>query len=140
MMRILISASTFPIKRDDGSPRFVYDLAEALSHRCEVTVLVPDTPGAAPQEWMAGVDVRRFTYFRPRRWQSLAYGHGMRENLRGSLLCKLQSLPFVWAQSRTTRSLVRQKRIQVVNSHWMRFSRSSVTMVRHASFTIWPRL
>ncbi|MCH8878654.1 MAG: glycosyltransferase [Planctomycetes bacterium] len=119
MMRVLISASTFPIKRDDGTPRFVYDLAEALSRRCEVTVLAPDAPGAARQEWMAGMDVRRFTYFRPRRWQSLAYGHGMRDNLRGSFRCKLQPLPFVWAQSRATRSLVRQKGIQVVNSHWM---------------------
>ncbi len=119
MIRALISSSTFPLRLDDGLPRFVYDLAEALTRRCEVTALVPDAPGAPRRERMGRVEVRRFTYFLPRRAQALAYGHGMRNNLRGSLLGRLQPLPFVWSQARATRLLVRSQRIQVVNSHWM---------------------
>jgi glycosyltransferase involved in cell wall biosynthesis len=118
-MRVLISTSTFPIRADDGLPRFVYDLAEALAEPCQVTCLVPDADGAAKREQLGPLDVRRFTYFLPRRWQRLAYGHGMRENLRASLLCKLQPPPFIAIQTRETRRLVAAEHIDVVNSHWM---------------------
>ncbi len=119
MLRALITSSTFPREIDDGLPRFVYDLAEALAQHCELTALVPDAPDALRRETMGRVEVHRFTYFRPRRLQRLAYGHGMRDNLRRSWLCKLQPPPYVWAQTAATRSLVREKKIQAVNSHWM---------------------
>ncbi len=118
-IRALISTSTFPVQLDDGLPRFVYDLASELTRHCDVEALVPGAPGARRRERMGSVDVRRFTYFRPRRWQSLAYGHGIRENLRGSILPKLQLLPYVCSQVGATRALVRERQIHVVNSHWM---------------------
>lgn len=118
-MRVLISASTFPIRLDDGLPRFVYDLAEALAARCEVTALVPDAPGAARRERMGAVDVERFTYFWPRRLQALAYGHGIGDNLRASFAAKLQPPPFVVRQALATRALARRRGAEIVNSHWL---------------------
>lgn len=118
-MRALISSSTFPLELDDGLPRFVFDLAKHLSERCDVIALAPGAPGASPQERLGGIEVRRFTYFRPRRLQSLAYGHGMRQNIRSSIFNKIQVLPFIWNQTVATRRLVRQNRPDVVNSHWM---------------------
>ena len=85
-MRVLISASTFPVREGDGLPRFVYDLAQALAKFADVTALAPDAPGAAKRERMGDVDVRRFTYFLPRSAQTLAYGHGIRANMRESYL------------------------------------------------------
>lgn len=64
-LRVLISTSTFPLNPDDGLPRFVYDLAEAMSTHADVTALAPDAPGATRRERLGPVDVRRFTYFRP---------------------------------------------------------------------------
>ncbi len=118
-MRVLISSSTFPIQPDDGLPRFVYDLAEALAARCSVTSLVPGAPGAPGRERMGDVEVRRFTYFLPPGLQRLAYGNGMRENLRASLLTRLQPPAFLAAQIRATRSLCASESIDVVNSHWL---------------------
>jgi glycosyltransferase involved in cell wall biosynthesis len=118
-LRVLISSSTFPIRPDDGLPRFVYDLGEALAARCVVTSLVPAAPGAPGRERMGGVEVRRFTYFLPPGLQRLAYGNGMRDNLRVSLLARLQPPPFVVAQAWATRSLCVSQSIDVVNSHWM---------------------
>jgi len=117
--RVLISSSTFPIRPDDGLPRFVYDLAEALARHCPVTALVPGAPGAPSRERMGGVDVRRFAYFWPRRLERLAYGHGMRDNLRASWWSPLQAPGFLAAQIRATRALVAELGIDVVNSHWM---------------------
>lgn len=118
-MRVLISASTFPVREGDGLPRFVYDLAQALTKHVAVTALAPDTIGAALRERMGDVEVHRFTYFLPREAQALAYGHGIRANLRESWSARFQPPPFVFRQARATRALVRNERIDLVNSHWM---------------------
>jgi glycosyltransferase involved in cell wall biosynthesis len=118
-MRVLVTSSTFPVRLDDGLPRFVYDLATALSDHCALSVLVPDVPGAAPSERMGPVEVRRFQYFVPRRWQRLAYGHGMRSNMRASRIARLQPLPYLASQVAAIRAVVGERRIDVVNSHWL---------------------
>ena len=117
MIRVLVSTGTFPLRLDDGFPRFVYDLAEALAARYEVTVLAPGAPDAPQQERMGRVDVRRFTYFRPRAWQALAYGHGMRDNMRASFVARLQAAPYILAQAASLHRLATGA--DVVNSHWM---------------------
>jgi glycosyltransferase involved in cell wall biosynthesis len=118
-MRILISTSTFPHELDAGLPRFVNDLAEALSELMEVTVLAPDSPGAAKTEQIAKVDVRRFTYFRPRRLQRLALGQGMRDNLRASWLARVQVPAYLAKQAFETRRLIRRGGFDLVFAHWI---------------------
>jgi len=118
-MRVLISASTFPVREGDGLPRFVFDLAQSLAKYADVTALAPDAPGAAQRERMGEIDVHRFTYFLPRTAQALAYGHGIRTNMRESWRAKFQPPPFVLCQARATREIIRWQRIEIVNSHWM---------------------
>jgi glycosyltransferase involved in cell wall biosynthesis len=118
-MRALITASTFPLRPDDGLPRFVFDLAEHLTAHCQVMVLAPGAPGALAKERWGEVDIRRFTYFWPRRWQALAYGHGIADNLKASHRAKLQPLPYILAQTLGIRRLVRRHDIDVVNSNWL---------------------
>lgn len=120
-MRILVSTSTFPVSLDDGIPRFIYDLSESLAPHAEVTVLAPGTPEAPAQTQLGSLDVRRFSYFSPKSLQNLtpSGGQGMIEKTRGSLLAKLQVLPFLWRQARTTRRLANQLNVDVVNAHWL---------------------
>ena len=89
-MRILITTSTFPIRDDDGLPRFVFDLASALAKDCSVTVLAPHHAGAEREEILGRLRVRRFQYAWPAGWQVLAYGAGMRENLKTTRSARLQ--------------------------------------------------
>lgn len=118
-MRVLLSASTFPLQRDDGMPRFVWDLARALSDQVEVAVLAPGAPDAPSEESWDGVRVRRFTYFVPRSWQRLTYGDGIDVNLRRSWRARATPPFFLAAQARATRALVAEQAIDVVNSHWI---------------------
>ncbi len=118
-MRVLLSASTFPLQRDDGLPHFVFDLARALSERMEVSVLAPGAPGAPEAETWDGVRVRRFTYFVPRSWQRLAYGDGIDVNLRRSWRARATPPFFLAAQARATRALVVEDALDLVNSHWI---------------------
>ena len=121
MTRILVTTSTFPVHRDDGIPRFILDLAQALSEEADVTVLAPDAPGAARAEHMGKVAVRRFSYFWPRSLQRLAITNqrGMRDNLRGSILAKAQVPLFLQQQAAKLRQMVRRERFDVVNAHWL---------------------
>jgi glycosyltransferase involved in cell wall biosynthesis len=117
--RVLVSTSTFPVRPDDGLPRFVHDLAAALAGEDEVWALAPHAPGAPRRERLGALEVERFTYFWPPRLQRLAYGSGMRENLRAAPWAWSQVPGFVLAQARAVARLVRTRRIEVVNSHWL---------------------
>ena len=118
-LRVLVVTSTFPLGPDDPTPRFVFDLADALAANCDVTVLAPDAPGAVRRERMGDVEVLRFGYFWPRSAQRLAYGGGMRENLRRNPLAALQIPFFLAAETRAIRAAVVQRDIGIVNSHWL---------------------
>ncbi len=89
-MHLLITTSTFPVDLSEGSPRFVFDLAKALTPHGKVQVLAPHAPNAPISEESHGVQIHRFRYFWPTRWQRLAYGAGIRDNLRSSMLAKVQ--------------------------------------------------
>jgi glycosyltransferase involved in cell wall biosynthesis len=117
-MRILISSSTFPIHPDDGQPRFVLDLAQELSLRFPTAVLAPGEAAALRRESWGAVDIRRFTYFLPRSRQRLAYGDGMRQNLR-SWPAKVQVPGYLACLALATRRLLRSWQPHVVNSHWL---------------------
>jgi glycosyltransferase involved in cell wall biosynthesis len=114
-----VTTSTFPARVDDGVPRFVYDLAKALTRHADVTALAPDAPGADRHEQAGKLRIRRFTYAWPRGSQRLALGQGMRDNLRGSWLARLQVPGFLLRQALVTRAVVAAERIDVVNAHWM---------------------
>src|SRR5688572_15177763 len=117
-MRILVTGSTFPGGELDGSrPRFVYDLANALSKHGAVMALAPHHPGAQLRERMGGVDVVRFRYWWPSAAERLT--PNMRQQIRGSLLAKLQVPVFMAAHAWKLWRLVRRHKITVVNAHWL---------------------
>ncbi len=139
-MRILVATSTFPAHLDDGTPRFVLDLARSLAAHAEVTVLAPDSPGADLQGRWGDVTIHRFRYFWPRSWQCLTpcNGSGMRENFRDSWLARLQLPWFLAHQTANIRRLVRQQKIDVVNAHWI--IPQGYTAVRALRGMDWVRL
>jgi glycosyltransferase involved in cell wall biosynthesis len=119
VLRVLISASTFPLDEGDCRPRFVADLAQALAPSCRVWVLAPGAPGAASRESLGAVEVHRFTYFLPARAQALAYGPGIPDNLARAPWLAAQIPGFVACQTLAIRRLVQRLSLDVVNSHWI---------------------
>ena len=129
-MRVLISASTFPLHLEDGLPRFVYDLAQALARHAEVTALVPHAAGVPDRDQWSDVAIERFRYFWPEGAQRLAYGNGIAGNMEASWLARLQPPGFLLAQMRAIRRLVREREIDIVNSHWIVPQGLSAALVR----------
>jgi glycosyltransferase involved in cell wall biosynthesis len=132
-MRILLTASTFPLELQGGWRRFVYDLAASLARHASVTVLAPGHKDARAREMMGPVDVRRFDYFWPRSKQELAYGTSMVDSIRESNWAKAQVPTFVLSQARALSQLIRRERFDIVNSHWMVPQGLTAAMVRKLS-------
>jgi glycosyltransferase involved in cell wall biosynthesis len=115
-MRVLVVASSFPLHPDDGGPRSALDLCAALQRHVDVTALAPSQPGALARERWGELEVRRFSYFRLRAQQRIAYGAGLRETLSGSACAQLQIPWFVAAEARAVRALARERGCELVHS------------------------
>ena len=115
--RLLVLASTWPGRADDGTPSFVRDLAVEEGEVFEVRALVPAVPGGRGGERDGPVLVRRYRYF-PRAFEDLAHG-AILENLRKRPSRWLQLPSFLIAQFIATRRAVRSFRPDVLHVHWI---------------------
>lgn len=118
--RILIVTSAFPRWLGDFPGFFVFELAKRLLGRgYRVMVLAPDDGRAPKRETMDGIEVVRFSYFRPRRTQRVCYGSGIPDNLRHSRMARVQFPFFVLGQFVALARLVRKEKPDIINAHWI---------------------
>ena len=117
--RVLILTSSFPSGPDDVAGRFVLDLGTGLSrHDSDVFVLAPHAPGYRREEIVEGVEVRRFRY---------AFPEGMEKLSGRALLPLISSNPILWfllpsfflSQVLSALRLIKEKQIDLINSHWL---------------------
>ena len=115
-MKILLLTSSFPVKVGDYYGNFLLSHVKILSAKgFNVKVLSPHTFKAKTQENLAGAEVRRFRYFIP-RLQKVAYGDGMLNNLKSSVLAKIELPFFLFSFLLTTISL--SKGADIIHAHW----------------------
>lgn len=117
---ILIMSSTFPRwKGDTGPARFVFDLCLHLAPFYQVVVLAPHAHGALRHERFDDIEVFRFPYFYPLRSQALCNGMGILPSLKTGWLPKLQIPTLFLGELYGLHRLLKHKRIDLINSHWM---------------------
>jgi glycosyltransferase involved in cell wall biosynthesis len=116
---LLVTTSTLPNQPDDPEPRFVLDLAIALSRHFEVCVLAPRNPGARLTDAFGGVEIRRYPYAPFGSWETLTYP--------GASLDRLHQRPVLWALVpllvaglyRATRQLLGERDFVCVHANWL---------------------
>lgn len=116
--RLLVLTSTYPRWRGDPEPAFVHELARRLTERFEVLVVGPHAAGAAAEETLDGVRVRRYRYA-PDAWETLVNAGGMLTNLRRAPWKWLLVPGFLCAQWWALRRAIRGFRPHVVHAHWL---------------------
>jgi len=84
----------------------------------DVMVLAAHGNGFPKEQLMNGVAIRRFQYFWPSSLQRVAYGNGIAENTRKSLLARVQLLPYVVSNIFALRKAVREFKPDVVQALW----------------------
>ena len=115
--KLLITTSTLPNDVRDPEPRFVVDLAIALSRHFEVCILAPRCPGADATAF-AEIEVRRYPYA-PKEWETLCHP--------GATLERLRQKPIRWGLvplllsglHRETRRLIGKRNFACVHAHWL---------------------
>lgn len=115
--KVLMTASTFPRYEGDTEPRFVLDLAKALSKEYEVTVLAPSFPGAKLHETMEGVRVERYRYFPINRLETLCYPGAVAARIKEKKV-RAFLVPFLilglWRYL-----VVHRQEYDLVHAHWV---------------------
>lgn len=115
--RVLVLTSTLPRSAEDGTPRFVLDLAERLAVTHDVVVLAPHAQGTLVHDSFGPVRIDRFRYL-PSRWEALAYGGGISENLRNNRWLYLAVPFFLVAQILAIARHLRRERYDIIHAHW----------------------
>ena len=117
-LKICILTSTFPRFKDDNYGIFIYNNAIALAEAgMEVHIITPSTKGSKSFEILNDVNVNRFRYWYPEKYQKVAYGYSIPQNLRMSSLAKIQ-LPF-FLISFLWKSLLITRKCDVIHAQWI---------------------
>ena len=97
-MNVTILTTSFPEYQGDLAGIFVAHLAQELSRQSlQVQVLAPHSSVTPKYEVLESVQVSRFQYFYPAKWQRVSYGSGIPANVKSSLFAKIGLLPFLIA-------------------------------------------
>lgn len=115
--KILVTASTFPRWEGDTEPRFVYDLAEALADRYDITVLVPAAIGAKDREDMGRLHVVRYHYFPIHKWETLCYPGAIVPRIKEKKVRILLVPCLLIALFTNIRRM--EKEFDMVHAHWI---------------------
>ena len=115
-MNVCMMTTGFPRFEGDLFGSFILELGRRLTTQgVSVTVVAPHAKGLRRSEVLGGVQVDRFRYFLPARWQTVAYGGGIPANLRRwrvRLQIPVFLLGFWYRAARLTR------RCALVHCHW----------------------
>jgi glycosyltransferase involved in cell wall biosynthesis len=116
-MRVCVLTTSFPLYKGIAVGIHVIEKARHLAKLgVEVDVLAPHHHGAARREVIDGIQVRRFRYVLPERWQTLCYGAGIPTNLKRSLWAKLQLPLFLLALFPNAIRMARKS--DLIHAHW----------------------
>src|SRR5688572_21449940 len=118
-MRILVLTSSYPTSVEVAASAFLQDWVNAFCARGhEVTVIAPcDRHHAAHVNHAGRLTVSYFQYLADRRWQTLAYGAGMYDNVFRNPFRVLQLLPFLREQHGQAQRYAGS--VDVMHAHWL---------------------
>lgn len=116
--RLVVLASTYPRWARDHEPGFVHGLARGLLPFFDVLVVCPHAPGAATEEVLDGIRVKRYRYA-PARIETLVNDGGIIANLRRSPWKWLLVPGFLVAQFAVLWRLRRSPGMDAVHAHWL---------------------
>lgn len=100
-MRVTILTTSFPEYPGDLIGNFVLEFAKELARQGQQVRVITSHSSITPTKNTISlstgecVEVVRFRYFYPARWEKVNYGYGIPENLRLSVAARIGLLPFL---------------------------------------------
>ncbi len=118
-MKILIVSQTFPLTPTDSTAHFMYDFAsgfKSLGHK--VFILLPFNENLKPKSFK-NINISQFKYVFPNRLAQLGYGRSLKGGQTLSLFNYLLIPFYVLFQTISLYKLVKNKKIDFINAHWI---------------------
>ncbi len=117
-MNVLFLTHNFPRDAGDPAGSFILRLASALGGEgVRVRVVAPGAAGLTAHERVGDVQVDRFRYA-PRRFETLAYGGNMAEQVRDTWSARFTLVGFLGAEFQAGMHAKREFHPDVVHAHW----------------------
>ena len=115
-LNVLVLTTSFPTKEIPVGMH-VYNKCKYLVKKgISTTVLAPHYPGEKFYGFSEGIEIIRFPYFFPFRLQEVAYNFGLIQNIKKSILAKIQ-LPF-FSIMFLVYGLIYGKKRNIIHAHW----------------------
>jgi glycosyltransferase involved in cell wall biosynthesis len=115
-MKIGVITSAYPEFRDDPHGIFVHRLMREIRQQGhEVHILAPYT-GGETEYILDGVNVEKFNYFYPKKYQRLAGRSGMIDNVKEGFFVKFQFLTFIFFNA--INSCRKLKDMDIIHVQW----------------------
>src|SRR4026208_101422 len=117
-MKVLFLTHAFPRFEGDVAGSFLLRLASALGEEGGgLRVVAPWAPGFGDGAKLNGTGIDRFRYA-PTKYETLAYGGNMAEQVRDSWGARLTLLGFLGAEFRSAARARREMQPDIVHAHW----------------------
>ncbi|MBM4241498.1 MAG: glycosyltransferase family 4 protein [Euryarchaeota archaeon] len=116
-MKIGVITSAYPEFEDDPHGIFVHRLMREISEQGHDVRVIAPFAGGKTKYVLEGVNVERFHYFYPRRFQRLCGRSGMIDNVKEGIVVKFQVLTFVFFN--IINSLRKLKDVDLIHAHWL---------------------
>ncbi len=118
--RILCVTSNFPRWKDDSTTPFVLHLAQDLQDLgWEIDVLAPHAASTSSFEVLDGVNVSRFRYLWPERWETVCYQGGALINLKQNRINYLKLPALIFFEWTAIMKRLMRGDYDLLHSHWM---------------------
>ena len=115
-MKIGVITSAYPEFRDDPHGIFVHRLMREIRQQGhEVHILAPYT-GGETEYILDGVNIEKFNYFYPKKYQRLAGRSGMIDNVKEGFFVKFQFLTFIFFN--VINSCRKLKDMDIIHVQW----------------------
>ena len=114
-MKIGVITSAYPEFEDDPHGIFVHRLMREISKQGHEVQIIAPFVGGKTKYTLEGVNVERFNYFYPKRFQRLCGRSGMIDNVKEGFLVKFQVLTFLFFNLISSMKL---KNMDIVHVQW----------------------
>jgi len=118
-LKVCILTSSFPRFAGDSAGIFICHLASNLINKgVEIEIICPNENGYPFFEDWKGIQIRRFPYFYPLRYQNLAYRSGILKNIKSNIRTQIQLPFFIISEIIYTLKRLMVSKPDLIHAHW----------------------
>ena len=113
-------SSNYPRFSGDICGWFIHEISRRIAQNdYRVISLSPHTQNSSVHEVMDNVEINRFVYFFPDRFEKLAYGSGVLYNMKKSPIAFFNIVPFFLSEFFWAIKIVLRNQVTLTHTHWL---------------------